>query len=441
MKEGIMLLITILLSCPHAIQDSHGYDVNDSNPIIMAEGERSYHLGMVPTSKYYGNYTGKFKSNHTKQSHEECGEIAEYVTLMMDDEWYNLPNIAKENITRDMVNWMGDAKPIVKTNFWNTTIIGELPMSSISLPIDMPRNTTIDQDAFATRWIDHCENLTDQLHPDFFIIGERVNDFWTNSTNPSAINNTFQDFLHLCNRSTKRIHSARSDTKTVIEFDLCGVVDRDEWWMVENVTNLHCDLISFVSHPYNHGNPRGTVYSTPDDMPDNYYSHIRNHTQLPVAFTGVSWSSGSLNNSHYNFTGTVQDQSRFLDMFIDEVSSMSDVELIVWDGLHDLMPTGNETSLDHMTGLRYYNGTVKVIYQDWNAIYNLDHVLSSYEDADTPDRPLEYDPSFSLWMGLVAWLITVALIAVAIFGINKLVLIRNGSRCDCTGDPNCDCDI
>jgi hypothetical protein len=278
------------------------------------------------------------------------------------------------------------------------------------------------------------------LNPDFFVIGERVNEFWADTDNPNLINNTFQDFLNLCNWSTEEIHGIHPDTNTIIEFDLCDVLSLDQWGMVENITKSHCDIISFVSHPHDRGTPKGSMYSSPESIPASYYHQIRNHTQLPIAFTGVSWPSGSLNNSKFNFTGSDRDQSDFLDMFIDIVNNMTDVKLVIWDGLHDLIPPENSSFLYQMTGLKYHNGTKKAAYNGWKLFFELGLDPSTDDWAEHPDHTLGYDPAFSLWMGLLAWIGTVALISITIAGINKLVL-RERSRCKCSGEPGCDCDI
>ena len=416
-----------------------------SNPSPSNGDTRDYYLGVTATPRFVGNLTGEFTIGYAEDAYDEISSIGEYTVFDTGADWYDIPESLQDNGTLEIISWIDDYDlgVVLRTSFWNTSDIGGgLIRPTVSFPSDWPSNTAINDSQFVDAWIEHCENITEQVSPEFLVLGQTVNEFWGYSDNPHSVNNTFNDFLDLCEQATDAVHEIDSGVETIIEFDLQTVIDRNQWELIENITSSHCDIVGFTSYPYRHGSPIGTVYASPSDLPAGYYAQIENHTTVSLAFTSVGWSTGFMNDSYSNFTGSESGQEDFVEHFFSSVDNLSDVVLVVWNSLHDTMPVGNETDLNQMMGLNYYNGTNKSALDEWK-----DTFQRSYgDDDDSGDEDpsndiIGYDPIFSWWMGLLFFGVTVVATVGAIYGLERWMQRKDRERCGCTGRPGCDCSI
>jgi len=103
------------------------------------------------------------------------------------------------------------------------------------------------------------------------------------------------------------------------------------------------DLVVFTSYPE-------IEYDTIDEIPDDYYSEIRKHTNKKIAFTELGWQNG---------------EGAFISRFLNLTEDL-DMEFVLWIFMHDTKLTENNPFPD--VGLRRYDGTPKGAWFAWKKL-------------------------------------------------------------------------
>lgn len=88
------------------------------------------------------------------------------------------------------------------------------------------------------------------------------------------------------------------------------------------------DLFAFTSYP-------GLIFKDPDEIPEDYYFDIRQHTNKPVAFTEIGWHSEA---SPAGWESSEAEQAIFIERFFS-ITQKLNPELAIWSILYD-QPTG-----------------------------------------------------------------------------------------------------
>lgn len=334
---------------------------------------REYYLGItINTENASASQFAK------EQAAIECGQLGEQNLVVIDDYWYNLPKRVDSlpigfGVIDYLIEMVGGMKPILQTNFWNLTESYDL---NLVISPSMPEDTLINDTIFIEQWVDHCVNLTTEQEQDFFILSKEVNDYWSPSyPKPGdSVNNTYEDFLQLMRNSTEAIHKVAPNTKTIIEFRMPSLNANNQWDLVSQVNSSHCDVIGFTSYPYllnDSSGLQGTLYPTPQDLPDDYYEKILDYTNMPIAFTEIGWSTSNMTDANRDFTGTNEtEQEDFIDIFFEQINQLPQVELVNWLYLHDTENKTEETNPNQLIGIKHLNGTKKLAYDNWQRVAN-----------------------------------------------------------------------
>ncbi|WKZ31177.1 MAG: hypothetical protein QY318_00175 [Candidatus Dojkabacteria bacterium] len=149
---------------------------------------------------------------------------------------------------------------------------------------------------------------------------------------------------------------------------LSGKIDvyEEDWYLLQELDG-YMDLAVFTSYP-------SFDYPTPDQIPDDYYSRISEHSHLPVAFSEIGWPSQSqfegafetLNGTGYE--GSEEEQLHFLNRFNFLVAS-SRLHFANWLFLNDPVDWENGATLQmplaNSTGMRTYKGQSKAVFERW----------------------------------------------------------------------------
>lgn len=121
-----------------------------------------------------------------------------------------------------------------------------------------------------------------------------------------------------------------------------------QWALLHRFPKL--DLVAFTTHPL-------LVYKSPADIPADYYSAIRAHTQKPVAFTEVGWSSGT---EPAGWESSEAEQAEFARRFF-ELAAPCGPEMAVWSFMYDVRTVVPFNSM----GLRRGDGTARPAWDEW----------------------------------------------------------------------------
>ena len=124
--------------------------------------------------------------------------------------------------------------------------------------------------------------------------------------------------------------------------------DKSEWALLERFPDS--DVIAFTTYPC-------LVYRNPADIPLDYYSEIKNHTDKPVIFTETGWHSAG---SPAGWESSEAEQAEFVNRFF-ELSADLNKEMVIWSFMFDPKAIGPFNSM----GLVRRDGTVRPAWDAW----------------------------------------------------------------------------
>jgi hypothetical protein len=141
------------------------------------------------------------------------------------------------------------------------------------------------------------------------------------------------DFVALYNEAYDVIKEVSPDTKvfTVLQYELLkghnfwslepADESKTQWWMLDLFKS---DAVAFTTYPC-------LVYRDPSEIPDDYYSEIRDHTFKPIIFSEIGWHSEA---SPAGWESSEEEQARFITKYHSLTEGFS-VEVSVWSFLYD----------------------------------------------------------------------------------------------------------
>lgn len=145
----------------------------------------------------------------------------------------------------------------------------------------------------------------------------------------------------------------------------------EDWYILAELDGYN-DIVALTSYPF-------LDYLTPDQIPDDYYSQIMDHSDLPIAFTEIGWLSqesfngafATLNGTGYE--GSEDEQMQFLQRF-NYLTTGKNMHFANWSFLndpYDWSTGGNsENPIFDSVGLRNSDGTPKKVTTEWESSLN-----------------------------------------------------------------------
>ncbi len=111
------------------------------------------------------------------------------------------------------------------------------------------------------------------------------------------------------------------------------------------------DFFAFTTYP-------GIVFGSPDEIPDDYYSAITQHTDKPIAFTEIGWPSEV---GIEGWGSSEDEQAAFVQRFFDLTAGLAP-KLEIWSFLYDQGLSDPFQGL----GLLRPDGSQRPAWQAWN---------------------------------------------------------------------------
>jgi hypothetical protein len=212
-----------------------------------------------------------------------------------------------------------------------------------------PTNDWTNEDA-KTLYKQVALDICTTYHPRYLGLAVEVNSYYLKHAAD------FNRFVVFYKELYDLIKAAYPDTKVFVTFQLemmKGLGDTawgfavDPHWEVLDLFGDKLDLAVFTTYPE-------VEYGSPDDLPDDYYAEIKQHTSKKIAFSEIGWSCDQ---------NTEAIQSRFISRFLQLTHNLN-LEFVNWIYMHDL-PEGGFLST---VGLRYTDGTAKTGWYQWKAL-------------------------------------------------------------------------
>ncbi len=186
----------------------------------------------------------------------------------------------------------------------------------------------------------------------------------------------FANFVSLYNDLYPKIKELSPKTKVFVSFqyeDFLGLWNFNsydnhspQWNLIDQFENL--DLFAISTYPY-------VVFDKPSDIPKNYYSQIRDFTDLPIAIAEAGYQS----ESNRFFKSSEEFQNEFLLIVEDQL--IADLEFFAYFqyrdyDLEELKTQAKSVGIDESApdffssiGLKSFDGKPKSAYETWVNIF------------------------------------------------------------------------
>jgi len=321
--------------------------VKYSNYTLPISG-RSFYIGVVPTPKSIPATT----MQDLIDSYSEAGKIGEVTMVWPSGGWYGACQRLQDSRTVEAVRNMG-LKPIINLNFYT---IAEVPVKGLQLMPDAPPgvNASLKDPEFRRLFIEEARNCSRLFKPEYLSLGNEVGAYY--ATNPDS----FDDYVSLYGEAYDAVKQESPNTKVFVVFSLNQLDDADQWPLIGKFGSK-LDLLGITTYPYRN-------YSSPADIPDNYYQRLKGYSKKPIAFTEIGWPSTFARSSE-------TEQADYLVRFLNLTKGM-DVEMADWLFLNEPAGIGGVAGMisgqDTKTiSLKNPDGSEKKIYGVWKDLYNI----------------------------------------------------------------------
>lgn len=134
---------------------------------------------------------------------------------------------------------------------------------------------------------------------------------------------------------------------------------RQAHWELLDMFQPRLDLAVFTTYPY-------FDYTSPADIPDDYYTEIAEHTDRPIAFSESGWLSAPLSTApDSEFGGSEAEQADFVQRFF-ELTADLDLAFAMWSFPNDIGPAINPAF--ETVSLRHNDGRPKPALAVWHGV-------------------------------------------------------------------------
>lgn len=330
---SVLLMVVVLINgCAEA-----------SNPSLSQNdlpiSERNFYIGLVPNPAHAPNSS----FDDIVKAYEETGKIAEISMVWVKKQGIGQYELLKQNQVITGVRVYG-LKPFVTLNF--ATI--KQGHNGLEYVVDAPEGITpsLSDSQFRETWKNEAKNIAQEFKPEYLSLGNEINDYFY--LHPEDLN----PYLSLVDQTYPVIKQVSPNTKVLVVFSYNHLIENNQWDLFQKF-NSKVDLIGLTTYPYQ-------KFTSPDLIPNDYYSKLKQYITKPIAFTEIGWSSTG--------TNTEKTQADFLLKFLELTKGLN-IEMVNWLFLHETTLSGviSYVSNPDVTtiALKRTDGSKKEIYTIW----------------------------------------------------------------------------
>ena len=211
------------------------------------------------------------------------------------------------------------------------------------------------------RFISAITTVAREQRPEFLALGVETNRLWM--SDPTAFDGFVKGYADAYDAIKKVSPSTKVFTIFQLElmrgsaYLLTGKQSTPPQWDLLTKFSGRLDLVGYTTYPF-------LAYSSPADMPDDYYADAARRSPAPVAFTEIGWPSADLGAAAAGsaYGGTPEEQSDFVARFFALTVNVRPA-LALWSFPNDVGPAAPPTFSS--VGLRKNDGTAKSALVAW----------------------------------------------------------------------------
>ncbi|MEM2866731.1 MAG: glycosyl hydrolase 53 family protein [Candidatus Hadarchaeales archaeon] len=276
------------------------------------------------------------------EAYEETGKIAEVGMVWVENQGIGEFELLKRNGVVTALRVYG-LKPFLTLSFAKVRV----GPSGLEYRVEAPPGITpsLSDSGFREAWVEEARRIAEEFKPEYFSLGNEVNDYFY--LHPEDLD----PYLSLLEEAYAAVKQVSSGTKVLVVLSYDHLLQNQQWGLLRELSS-RVDVIGLTTYPYK-------TFTSPDALPQDYYSRAEQYTSKPIAFTEIGWSS-SENSENL--------QANFLVRFLELTKDMN-LEMVNWLFLHETTVGG---LLGHLSdpeigtvALKRTDGSEKEVYRVW----------------------------------------------------------------------------
>jgi predicted small lipoprotein YifL len=247
--------------------------------------------------------------------------------------------------------WYGDWKEFEYARGFPTLLVEQCYLNNLTVVIEVTafaqsggkllRN--LDEKT-VQKYVAGAAGFAAQYRPRYMGLGVDTDALYTRS--PAD----FDKFVKLFDRTCDAVKAVSPDTKIFTVFQLekmkglngglyggTNGPSRELWFLLDKFPRA--DFIAFNTYP-------GMIYATPLEIPADYFTEIKSHTDKPLAINGTGWQSAQ---GPPGREGSEEQQAKYVQAFLSLTRDVA-FEFTAWSYLYD--PTALTEPFNSMGLLR-----------------------------------------------------------------------------------------
>lgn len=241
----------------------------------------------------------------------------------------------------NLLSWAGPWQDLAKPNNAALTTIRESIKRNVTpVVITGPKADELADTAYQTGMRQAVLDFVRENDVPYLGIGNEIDEFYRDSPN------NYQDFINFLNQLAAEVKTTSPSTKVFTIYQLerlkglggglfggANNPNDHDMALLEGLKSF--DMVAFTTYPC-------LIYKNPTDIPEEYYSDIANHTQLPVIFTEVGWFRSA---PATGWESSAEEQADFVAHF-QRLTVRINPQLLIWPFIYN---QNLPAPFDHLT--------------------------------------------------------------------------------------------
>ncbi len=262
--------------------------------------KRSFQLGVVPIPQ---GWTGE----EIASAYQLSSQAGEVVSLTQKLGW---------NSDKHLKQYQNDVTLARKQGleiFISIDVLEDDRKEIANLPSQLKGKGFADK-TLRQYYIDEVTEIAKKYHPENLALAVEINGYY--ESHPED----FSNFVSLYKKAFHSVKAVSPETKVAVSFQYEGLVAEAQWDLL-SMFGEQLELLCLTTYPeFLYGD-------SPQDIPENHYSILKNIEGLPIVFMEIGWSGKN------NKQGE-QQQAEFITRFF-ELTAETNLSLAIWALLHD----------------------------------------------------------------------------------------------------------